>query len=68
VMATREALAEWHVKVYGIRPAFFTANYCADCSWCGTPIVKGDDVCYWPEADMDVAHEGCLWALWKADR
>ena len=59
-------LEEWHLRLYGKRPALFTARRDSSCSWCGDRIIPGDDACYWPESYASIAHAGCLHVVWKA--
>jgi hypothetical protein len=49
-----------HRDVWGHRPALFTARRGSVCCWCGGDITPGDEACYWPEHDAELAHEACL--------
>jgi hypothetical protein len=49
-----------HRRVWGKGPALFLARRGGLCCWCGGEVVAGDEACYWPEHDIQVAHEVCL--------
>ena len=49
-----------HRAIWGKHPALFLARRPGACCWCGGDVTPGDNACYWPEHDQNVAHEDCL--------